>query len=100
MIIIKGDEVITKPTGNEVWITQLELAGFFECFIAKVGFNIRTTFKTRVLDEQQVCRTYDYQNGNSVEQYNLKMVIPLLFGIKTKNADVFRNWATWNFFPN
>lgn len=92
--------MITRPADNEAWITQYELTGLFECFTAKVGFNIRTTFKTRVLDKQQVCRTYDYQNGNSVEQYNLKMIIPLSFRIKMKDADVFRNWTTWNFFPN
>mgnify|MGYP001186276131 FL=1 len=95
-IIIKGDEVIIRPIDNEVWLTQYELAGLFECFTAKIASNIRAILKTGVLDKTAACRIYYYRNGNSVEQYNLEMIIALSFRIRSYNADTFRGFIMRN----
>ena len=75
-----------------VWMTTHEIARLFECFIAKVSSNVRSILKTGTLNERKVCRTYYYKNGNFVEQYNLEMITALSFRVKSRNAEIFREW--------
>jgi len=92
-ITIKGKGVVINAPHNEIWMTQHELADLLQCFVAKVNANVRSILKNRLLDENRVCRTYYYKNGNSVEQYNLEMIIALSFRIRSYNADMFREWV-------
>ena len=89
---IKGKGIVINAPHNEIWMTQHELADLFQCFVAKVNANVRSILKNRLLDENRVCWTYKYENGNSVEQYNLEMIIALSFRIRSYNADAFREW--------
>jgi len=73
-------------------MTQHEIADLFECFISKVNANVRSILKSGELNETKVCRTHNYKNGNSVEQYNLEMITALSFRIKSRNAEIFREW--------
>lgn len=91
-ITIEND-LVHIPTSGEIWMTQHEITLLFDCFVAKVTANIRAILKTKVLYEPNVCRTYYYQNGNSVEQYNLEMITALSFRIKSRNSDIFRQWV-------
>ena len=90
--IITIENNIVFIQSNDIWMTQYEIARLFECFVAKVNSNIRAILKTGVLDERTVCRTYYYQNGNSVEQYSLEMITALSFRIKSHKAEIFRDW--------
>jgi len=83
---------VSVPATEDVWMTQHQIADFFECFVAKVNANVRSILKSGVLDERKVCRTYTYKNGNIVELYGLEMITALAFRIKTRNADLFREW--------
>lgn len=91
-IITIENGTVSVPATNEIWMTQHEIADLFECFISKVNVNVRSILKSGVLNETKVCRTHNYKNGNSVEQYNLEMIIALVFRIKSRNAEVFREW--------
>ena len=91
-IKISGKQVVITPVNDTLWMTQHQLADLFQCFVAKVNANIRSILKSGVLDETKVCRTYNYKNRNSVEQYNLEMIIALSFRIRSYNADTFREW--------
>lgn len=91
-ISIVNNKVIIPSGLNEIWMTTNQIINLFECFTSKVNGNIRAIVKSRVLDNTKVCRTYYYKNGNSVEQYNLEMIIALSFRIKTHNAGIFREW--------
>jgi Virulence protein len=86
--------VVSVPAPAEIWMTQHQLADLFQCFVAKISVNVRAILKTGVLDDRTVCRTYQYKNGNSVEQYNLEMITALAFRIRSHNADRFREWIT------
>jgi hypothetical protein len=66
-------------------MTQHELADLLQCFVAKVNANVRSILKSGVLDENKVCRIYNYKSGNSVEQYKLEMIIALSFRIMSYN---------------
>jgi hypothetical protein len=91
-IITIENGIAFVPTTNEIWMTQHEIADLFQCFISKINANIRSILKNGTLDETKVCRTYNYENGNCVEQYNLEMIIALSFRIRSYNADVFREF--------
>ena len=92
IITINGKAVVINAPLNEIWITQHEIADLFQCFVGKINANVRTILKSGVLDETKVCRTYQYKNGNSVEQYSLEMIIALSFKIRSYNADAFREF--------
>lgn len=89
--------IVSVPTSVEIWMTQHQLADLFQCFIGKINANIRAILKTGVLDENKVCQTYHYKNGNFVEQYNLEMIVALSFRIRSKNAEVFRKYIIGKF---
>lgn len=91
-ISIVNNRVIVPSGLNEIWMTANQIANLFECLISKINANIRAIFKSRVLDNTKVCQTYYYKNGNSVELYNLEMIIALSLKIKSHNAEVFRKW--------
>ncbi|MFT4168923.1 MAG: protein-tyrosine kinase [Dysgonomonas sp.] len=91
-ISIVNNKVIIFSEFNEIWMTANQIANLFECFISKVNANIRIILKSRVLDNTKVCQTYYYKNGNSVELYNLEMIIALSFKIKSYNSEIFREW--------
>jgi len=91
-IKITGKQVVITPTNGMVWMTQHDIADLMQCFVAKVNSNVRSILKSKLLDENKVCRTHYYKNGNSVEQYNLEMIIALSFRIRSYNADAFREF--------
>ena len=91
-ITIKGKGVVINAPHNEIWMTQHEIADLFQCFVGKINANVRSILKSGVLNETKVCRNYNYKNGNSVEQYNLEMIIALSFRIRSYNADTFREF--------
>lgn len=86
--------IVHLPQSVDIWMSQHEIADMFECFVSKVNSNIRSMLKSSVLRGADVCRTYQYQNGNFIEQYSLEMIIALSFRIQSKNAEVFRRWLT------
>lgn len=91
-IITIENGIVSVPASAEIWMTQHQLADLFQCFVGKISANVRAILKTGVLDERTVCRTYHYKNGNFVEQYNLEMITALTLRIKSRNAEVFREW--------
>jgi len=84
--------IVSVPTTDDVWMTQHQIADLFECFVAKVNANVRSILKSGVLDERKACREHTYKNGNIVELYGLEMITALSFRIKSRNADLFREY--------
>lgn len=91
-ISIVNNKVIIPSGLNEIWMTANQIANLFECFISKINANIRAILKSQVLDNTKVSQTYYYKNGNSVELYNLEIIIALSFKIKSHNSEIFRKW--------
>jgi hypothetical protein len=96
-IITIENGIVSVPASAGIWMTQHQLADLFQCFVAKINANVRAILKTGVLDEANVCRTYHYKNGNSVEEYGLEMIIALSFRIQSRNAEVFRKYIIGKF---
>jgi len=96
-IITIENGIVSVPASAGIWMTQHQLTNLFQCFVGKINANVRAILKTGVLDESNVCRTYHYNNGNFVEQYNLEMIIALSFRIQSRNAEVFRKYIIGKF---
>lgn len=96
-IITIENGIVSVPTSAGIWMTQHQLADLFQCFVAKINANIRAILKTGALDDANICRTYHYKNGNSVEEYGLEMIIALSFRIQSRNAEVFRKYIIGKF---
>jgi hypothetical protein len=92
--IINIENAIVHISGaGDICMTQHEIADLLECFVVKINANVRSILKSEVLDEIKACRTYTYKNGNSVEQYNLEMIIALSFRNRSYHADTFREFV-------
>ncbi|MCC8146661.1 MAG: protein-tyrosine kinase [Bacteroidales bacterium] len=91
-IITMENGIVCIPQSVEIWMTHHELADLFGCFVAKVNSNIRSILKSGLLRESEVCRMFHYQNGSFIEVYGLEMIIALSFRIKSRNAEIFREW--------
>lgn len=94
IISISEQGNVYLPSNGNVWMAEYEIADLFGCYTSKVNGNIRSILKSDVLNKEQACRTYQYENGSLVEEYSLEMIIALSFRIQTKNAEVFRQWLT------
>lgn len=91
-ITIENGLVTIRPTANEVWLTQSQMADLFGVFTATVSANIRAILKSGVLYEDRVVRRTRCRNGNIVERYSLELIVALAFRLKSENAEVFRRW--------
>ena len=89
---IVGNRVIIAPANSTVWMTKHEITDLFGCFVAKVVSNIPAILKSGVLDESRVCRCRRYNDGGSIELYNLEMIIALSFRIKSRKSEILRCW--------
>jgi hypothetical protein len=75
-----------------VWMSEHEIARLFEVFNAKVSSNIRSILKSGVLHKREICYCHRYENGGSVDLYNLDMIIALAYRIDSHNSRIFREW--------
>jgi hypothetical protein len=86
-ISITETGVVINPINGEVWLSAWEIATLFGVYPVKVSCNIRSILKSNVLIKEEVCCCCHYSNGNSVDLYNLEMIIALSFCIHSPKAD-------------
>jgi hypothetical protein len=93
-ITIENGVVSVIPTDDThtVWMSVWEIARLFGVTTPKVTACIKAIFKSGVLWEGDVFYCHHYDNGNSVELYNLDMITALAFRISSPNTDAFRSW--------
>lgn len=89
-------DVIFNPVGNTVWLTQSEIARLLDIYTVTVANNLRSIFKSGVLREERVSKTYRYKTDSCKECftifYNLDAVIALAYRIRSRNAEIIRAW--------
>jgi hypothetical protein len=84
--------VTLTDDSHTVWMSVWEIARLFGVTTPKVTACIKAILKSDVLWEADVFHCHRYDNGNSVELYNLDMITALAFRISSPNADAFRSW--------
>ena len=90
-IIIIEDKTVSV-TGNEIWMTAGEIAGLFHTGVPAVNAAIRAVRKSDVLNDYEVCRYIQLENGLYADVYSLEIIIPVAFRLNTYCTHVFRTW--------
>ena len=76
-IIIIEDKAVSV-TGNEVWMTATEIAGLFHTTVPAVNAAIKAVRKSDVLNDYELCRYMQLENGLYADVYALEIIIPLM----------------------
>lgn len=90
--IIIIEEKAVSVTGNDVWMTATEIAGLFHAGVPAVNAAIKAVRKSDVLNDYEVCRYMQLENGLHADVYALEIIIPVAFRLNTYNAHLFRTW--------
>ena len=90
-IIIIEDKTVSV-TGNEVWMTAGEIAEEFHATVPAVNATIKAVRKSDVLNDYEVCRYIQLENGLYADVYSLEIIIPVAFRLNTYYTHVFRMW--------
>ena len=90
-IIIIEDKAVSV-TGNEIWMTAGEIAGLFRTGVPAVNVAIKAIRKSDVLNDYEVCRYIQLENGLHADVYSLEIIIPIAFRLNTYCTHVFRTW--------
>lgn len=94
----RGNITITERTvrinavQGTVWMSEYQIASLFGVFVSKVSSNIRSIFKNKLLQEQEVKHIHNFEGG-SVDVYNLELTTALAFRIDSPEAEIFRKWT-------
>ena len=81
-IIIIEDKTVSV-TGNEVWMTAGEIAEEFHATVPAVNAAIKAVRKSDVLNDYEVCRYIQLENGLYADVYSLEIIIPVAFRLNT-----------------
>jgi hypothetical protein len=87
-----------------VWLTQAQLAHLFGKSRSTITEHIGNVFKEGELDQKVVCREFrrttahgaikDKTQDQSVQYYNLGVIISVGYRVKSRQGTQFRIWAT------
>ena len=85
-----------KLVNCTLWMTKHEMADLFNVFVNTIGNNLRSIFKSGILQEKNVTRIYKYENNGrqcEMTEYNLEALIFVSYRIASFEAQAFREWV-------
>jgi hypothetical protein len=86
-------KIIFEPVNGTVWLSTWDIGKLLGSYSVAISNHLRAIFKSGVLREDDVCYCQRYSNGNSVDLYNLEVILALVFRTHSPNADLLRRWA-------
>ena len=105
----KGEIVLYQPEGevrlevrveNEtVWLTQAQIADLFGTKRPAITKHLKNIYASQELDESSTCSILEHMGNNSkqvyeTKYYNLDAILSVGYRVNSKNATLFRRWAS------
>ncbi|MEQ3211178.1 virulence RhuM family protein [Phocaeicola dorei] len=101
MILYQPDESVRMEVRIEdetVWLTQAQIAELFETKRQAITKHLKNIFQSGELNENSVCSILELtaSDGKSykTKTYNLDAIISVGYRVNSKNATLFRRWAS------
>jgi len=92
----KTPSIEAQLVNNTLWMMKFEMMYFFNVFGQKIEMNLRSIFKSGLLNERDVTYSHRYiEKGIEIEAiyYNLEVLIFLSYRIGTFEAQIFRQFV-------
>lgn len=89
-----GLRVEINYVGDQLWMTQAQIAELFGRDVSVVSRHIASIFEEGELDEATSLQKMQRSLGRPAILYNLDMVISVGYRVASKQATLFRKWAT------
>jgi prophage maintenance system killer protein len=84
-----------------IWATQAQIAEAFDVDVRTVNEHVQNIYKTRELSGKSTTRNFRIvqregkrEVERDVKHYNLDMILSVGYRVNSKNATLFRQWAT------
>ncbi len=94
-------EIDVKFDGDTIWLNQSQIATLFDVSVKTVNEHLVNIYRVGELDKnstirknQIVQREWKRKVKRSVNFYNLDAIISVWYRVNSKNATIFRIWAT------
>ena len=88
-----GSHVEIQYQGDQLWMTQAQIAGLFGRSVSVVSRHISSILEEGELDDSNLHKM-QIASSKPVTLYNLDMVISVGYRVSSKQATMFRRWAT------
>ncbi|MCB2066926.1 MAG: virulence RhuM family protein [Erythrobacter sp.] len=89
-----GLHVEISYAGDQLWMTQAQIAQLFDRERSVITKHIANILEDGELDEDTSVQKLHKSQGRPVALYNLDMVISVGYRVASKQATIFRKWAT------
>lgn len=101
IILYQPDESVRMEVRIEdetVWLTQAQIAELFETKRQAITKHLKNIFQSGELNENSVCSILELTASDSksykTKTYNLDAIISVGYRVNSKNATLFRRWAS------
>ena len=101
IILYQPDEsvrMVVRIEDETVWLTQAQIAELFETKRQAITKHLKNIFQSGELNENSVCSILELtaSDGKSykTKTYNLDAIISVGYRVNSKNATLFRRWAS------
>lgn len=90
----KGPAVEIYYQGEELWMTQAQIADLFGRDVSTISRHISSILEEGELDENHLQKMQMNPRGGPTTLFSLDMVISVGYRVSSKQATLFRRWAT------
>ncbi len=90
----RGAQVEVNYASDRLWMTQAQIAALYGRDISNISRHIAAILEEGELDESNLRKTQIATSTKPVSLYSLDMVISVGYRVSSKQATMFRRWAT------
>ena len=89
-----GAQVEVNYEGDQLWMTQAQIAALYGRDVSNISRHIASVIEEGELDESNLRKTQIATSTKPVTLHSLDMVISVGYRVSSKQATLFRKWAT------